>query len=133
METHLRQNIYCLLSFIQSKSKFSYHEYLYYIESLLEILYEKPIATKSVMTPAKMVTIKFVLITQWNKTVLTIAGNAIIRARNVPFMKIFDVEILLLSLPEFESNFNNSIFISYKILHDILQNKDEIWIFSVGI
>jgi len=47
------------------------------------------------------------------------AGNAIIRARNVPFMKIFDVEILLLSLPEFESNFNNSIFISYKILHDI--------------
>jgi len=61
------------------------------------------------------------------------AGNDIIRARNVPFMKIFDVEILLLSLPEFESNFNNSIFISYKILHDILQNKDEIWIFSVGI
>jgi hypothetical protein len=61
------------------------------------------------------------------------AGNAIIRARNVPFMKIFDVEILLLSLPEFESNFNNSIFISYKILQDIPQNKDEIWIFSVTI
>jgi len=54
------------------------------------------------------------------------AGNAIIRARNVPFMKIFDVEILLSSLPEFESNFNNSIFISYKILQDIPQNKDEI-------
>jgi hypothetical protein len=85
------------------------------------------------MTPAEMVIIKFVLITYWNKIVLTIAGNAIIRARNVPFMKIFDVEILLLSLPEFESNFNNSIFISYKILHDIPQNKDEIWIFSVAI
>jgi len=41
-------------------------------------------------------------------------------------MKIFDVEILLLSLPEFESNFNNSIFISYKILQDIPQNNDEI-------
>jgi hypothetical protein len=41
-------------------------------------------------------------------------------------MKIFDVEILLLSLPEFESNFNNSIFIAYKILQDIPQNKDEI-------
>jgi len=61
-ETRYRQNIYCLLSFIQSKSKFSYHEYICYIESLLEILYAKPIATKSVMTPAKMVTIKLVLI-----------------------------------------------------------------------
>lgn len=37
--------------------------YLRYIESLLEILYAKPIATKSVMTPAAMVIIKFVLIT----------------------------------------------------------------------
>ena len=63
-ETRYRhQNIYCLLSFIQLKSKFSYHGYIRYIESLLEILYAKPIATKSVMTPAKMVTIKLVLIT----------------------------------------------------------------------
>jgi hypothetical protein len=65
--------------------------------------------------------------------VLTIAGNAIMRARNVPFMKIFDVEIPLLSLPEFEANFNNSIFTSYKILHDTAQIKDENWIFSVAI
>lgn len=56
-------NTYCLLSFIQSKSKISYHRYIRYIESLLEILYAKPIATKSVMTPAEMVIIKFVLIT----------------------------------------------------------------------
>lgn len=56
--THI---VYCL-SF-SLKSKFSYHVYIHYIESLLEILYAKPIATKSVMTPAKMVTIKFVLIT----------------------------------------------------------------------
>ena len=62
-ETRYRQNTYCLLSFIQTKSKFSYHEYIHYIESLLEILYAKPIATKSVMTPADMVIIKFVLIT----------------------------------------------------------------------
>lgn len=64
---------------------------------------------------------------------LTIAGNAMMRARNVPFMKIFDVEILLLSLPEFEDNFNNSIFISYKILHDTAQIKDKNWIFSLAI
>jgi len=34
-----------------------------YIESFFEILYAKPIATKSVMIPAKTVIIKLVLIT----------------------------------------------------------------------
>lgn len=55
--THI---VYCL-SFSPSRD---FHTMdLHYIESLLEILYAKPIATKSVMTPAEIVIIKFVLIT----------------------------------------------------------------------
>ena len=56
--THI---VYCL-SFSPSRN-FLTTNTIYYIESLLEILYAKPIATKSVMTPAEMVIIKFVLIT----------------------------------------------------------------------
>jgi hypothetical protein len=47
-------------------------------------------------------------------TVLIMAGTAIITASNVPFRKIFIIEILSSFVSEFESNLSCNSFKSYK-------------------
>jgi hypothetical protein len=47
-------------------------------------------------------------------TVLMMAGIAITSANNVPFRKIFSVEIFTSPFSEFGSNFKNVILLLYK-------------------
>ena len=47
-------------------------------------------------------------------TVLIMAGTAIMTASNVPFRKIFTIEILSSFFSEFESNLSYDSFKSYK-------------------
>jgi len=57
-------------------------------------------------------------------TVLIMAGTAIITASNVPFRKIFSIEILSSFFSEFESNLSCGSFKSYKNPSQKISNSD---------